>query len=111
MDSVEKDQKDKEVIDWCKKSYDSNRALIKHINHEDNASRIGLTKEQVISLAKYIQEAIDTNGESCGTYRYLIYTVLEGVGYADGMYMGLLDLNNKLVDLSIQEPPNHPSGN
>ena len=90
---------DKDTIDWCKKMYDSNMKLLKKINHKNNASNIGLTREQVKQLGIYIAEAIETKGKSVGSYRYLIYTILESVGYIDGMDMGLLDLNNALCDL------------
>lgn len=86
-----------ELNEWCKKMYESHMELIKKINHQDNASKIGLTQDQVKSLSEYVVEAINTEGESCGSYRSLIYGVLESVGYCDGMDMGLLDLNNALI--------------
>lgn len=97
------DEKNADVIAWCKKAYDSNTEFIKTVNHADNSSRIGLTTDQVKSLVAYVIEAVKSKGESCGSYRHLIYDVLEGVGYADGMGMDLLDLNNFLVECGIDE--------
>lgn len=58
----------------------------------------GMNKEQVRKLVEYIIKNLDGSSDG-GTYRYLIYEVIGGIDYADGMRMGLLELNNILVDI------------
>ena len=72
--------------------------FVKLVNTKENLSTIGLTKDQVKMLVEYIFKVIET-GKQC-SYRPLIYTVLGGVSYSDGMDMGLLDLNNLLFDIA-----------
>ncbi len=60
---------------------------------------IVLNDEQVHKLSKYVIDAVESNGKTCGSYRYLIYTVIGKVEYSDGMKMGLLELNNSLIGL------------
>jgi hypothetical protein len=84
---------------WATKSVKDMYAVLlkftKRINSHKNPSSMGLTQDQVKKLVEWVVENLE--GEGGGSYRTLIYHQLDGVGYADGMAMGLLDLNNALV--------------
>ena len=100
-------RKKKKVKEHClreiKRMYDVNMKLTKRINSHKNPSSMGLTCEQVKNLSKYIIEVLEGKHRG-GSYRYLIYYILEGVAYCDGMVdMGLLDLNNALAPACLRK--------
>lgn len=58
-----------------------------------------LSEEHLNQLAQYTYDVLTTG--KIGTFRHLIYTVMKPpINYVDGMYLGLLDYNNMLVDLA-----------
>lgn len=78
---------------WFKMFCHANRCALRAVNDRRNTSNIGLTFEQVKKLCEYIKS------KEYGSYRTLIYGELgQEVAYVDGMYMGLFDLNNWLIE-------------
>jgi type IV secretory pathway VirB4 component len=79
-----------------KKEYAKRLKKLKEINSRNTKS---LNKKQPNQLAEYAIDML-TGTQPMASYRYLIYDILKPeVGYADGMYLGLLDFNNLLCDL------------
>ena len=61
-------------------------------------SRNGLNRTQVALMVMHMAQVMGGQ-KGVGTYRYLIYTVLKGVNYSDGMGMGLVEWNNWMGDM------------
>ena len=79
-----------------KKSWSATVKRIQKINEKATET---LSEKQLDLLAKYAYDVLTTG--RVGSFRWLIYDVLRPpVGYGDGMYLGLLDFNNQLVDLA-----------
>jgi hypothetical protein len=72
---------------------------LKKIKETNQRSTKSLSKKHLNQLARYTYTALTTG--KIGSFRYLIYDVLKpAIGYGDGMYLGLLDFNNMIVDLA-----------
>jgi hypothetical protein len=85
----------KEQATYLKKFNKQLKNLRKINKHKTNS----LSNKQLDQLAEYAVDML-TGTRRLASFRYLIYDILKpGVGYGDGMYLGLLDFNNLLCDL------------